>query len=281
MGYDAATKTVVLFGGIRGDGSPPLGDTWTWDGCRWSQASPSTSPPGRSFGALAFDEASRKLILFGGGSANSDPARDDTWSWDGSTWKQEHPAASPPKLDQALMAADPGNHNVALFGFGLQDNQPGTWTWDGSNWTKHQSSAPPARANAGMAFGAKSGVLLFGGQPGEVGALNDTWVWDGRAWSQLRPSTTPQGGAVFMAHEDARHDVLLLEHDGTWTWTGSNWSQQHPASTPPFQLFRSIAYDAARDRVVLFGGKSPVNNQPTDDTWTWDGATWSRLTGSA
>src|SRR6184192_1281403 len=28
MAYDAATKTIVLFGGIRGDGSPPLGDTW-------------------------------------------------------------------------------------------------------------------------------------------------------------------------------------------------------------------------------------------------------------
>jgi hypothetical protein len=78
-----------------------------------------------------------------------------------------------------------------------------------------------------------------------------------------------------MAHEAARQDVLLLEEDGTWTWTGSNWSQQHPATPPPFQLFRSIAYDAARDRVVLFGGKSPPN-QPTDETWTWDGVTWTR-----
>ncbi|TMF95551.1 MAG: hypothetical protein E6I10_09615 [Chloroflexi bacterium] len=275
MAYDAATKTVVLFGGIRGDGSPPLGDTWTWDGCRWMQASPSTSPPGRSFGALAFDASSGKLILFGGGSANADPGRNDTWSWDGSTWRQEHPATSPPTLFPALMADDPGNHNVVLFGFGL-DSQPGTWTWDGSNWTKHQSPAPPYRGNAGMAFGARSGVLLFGGQPGETDALNDSWVWDGRAWSQLHPATTLQGGAVFMAHEDARHDVLLVEHDGTWTWTGSNWSPQHPASTPPFQLFRSIAYDAARDRVVLFGGKSPANDQPTDDTWTWDGVRWSR-----
>jgi len=273
MAYDAATKTVVLFSGIRGDGSPPFGDTWTWDGCQWSQASPSTSPPGRSFGTLAFDASSGKLILFGGGAANADPGRNDTWSWDGSTWRQEHPASSPPKLDQALMAADPGNHNLVLFGFGLQDNQPGTWTWDGSNWTKHQSPAPPYRGSAGMAFGARSGVLLFGGQPGETDALNDTWVWDGRAWSQLHPVTTPQGGAVVMAHEDARHDVLLVEHDGTWTWTGSNWSQQHPASTPPFHLFRSIAYDAARERVVLFGGKSPANDQATDDTWTWDGDT--------
>jgi hypothetical protein len=280
MAYDAATRTVVLFSGIRGDSSPPLDDTWTWDGCRWIQANPPTSPPGRSFGALAFAGSSGKLVLFGGGSANSDPARNDTWTWDGSTWSQEHPAASPPMLDQPLIADDPGNHNVVLVGYGLQDNQPNTWTWNGSAWTRHQFPAPPQRGNAGMAFGAQSGVVLFGGQPGEVGGLNDTWVWDGAAWSQRHPATTPQGGPVFMAHEDARHDLLMLEHDGTWTWTGSDWSPQHPATTPPFQLFRSIAYDAARDRVVLFGGKAPPN-QPTDDTWTWDGSHWARVGGGA
>src|SRR5439155_21996111 len=69
MTYDAATKTVVLFGGTRGDGGSPLDDTWTWDGCRWTQAKPATSPPGRSFGNLASDPSSGKVILFGGGHA--------------------------------------------------------------------------------------------------------------------------------------------------------------------------------------------------------------------
>src|ERR1700716_2429130 len=77
MAYDATTKKTVLFSGIRGDGSPPLADTWTWDGCRWAQAKPATSPPGRSFGALTFDASTGKLVLFGGGAANSDPARND------------------------------------------------------------------------------------------------------------------------------------------------------------------------------------------------------------
>src|ERR1700682_114974 len=35
--------------------------------------------------------------------------------------------------------------------------------------------------------------------------------------------------------------------------------------------FGTIAYDAARQRVVLFGG-SPA----TSHTWTWDGTTWVR-----
>jgi hypothetical protein len=34
-----------------------------------------------------------------------------------------------------------------------------------------------------------------------------------------------------------------------------------------------MAYDVARGRVVLFGGN--VDNQPTDETWEWDGSTWT------
>lgn len=278
MTYDGARKTIVLFSGIRGDGSAPLADTWTWDGCRWQQASPATSPPGRSLGAMAFDPRSGRVVLFGGGSPNSDPLRNDTWTWDGSTWRQEHPSTSPPLMDQPLMVYDAGNQNIVLVGSLLQGDVGATWTWDGSTWRPHPSTSPPRRANSGLAFAARSGVLLFGGQPGEAGALNDTWVWDGSTWSQLHPATTPEGGATIMVHEDSRHDVLMVEHDGTWTWNGSNWSHLHPASVPPFQLFRSMAYDAARDRVVLFGGKSPPN-QPTNDTWLWDGSTWSRIAG--
>ncbi|TMD24791.1 MAG: hypothetical protein E6I99_01345 [Chloroflexi bacterium] len=283
MTYDAGRKTVVLFGGTRGDGGSPLDDTWTWDGCHWTQAKPAASPPGRSFGNLAFDASSGKVILFGGGHANSDPARNDTWSWDGSTWTQEHPRTTPPRLaDDGLIAADPTNHQVVLFGTDLQGNQvPSTWTWDGSNWTQHRApTTPPKRGNAAMAFGAKSGMLLFGGQAGEADTLNDTWVWDGSTWSQLRPSTKPAGGPAIMAHEDSRSDVLMVEQDGTWTWTGSNWTRQHPSAMPPFQLFCSLAYDAVRDRVVLFGGKNLQTNQATSDTWLWDGTTWSRASGS-
>ena len=277
MTYDAATKTVILFSGIRGDSSPPLTDTWTWDGCRWTQQTPPASPPGRSFGSLAFDQRSGRVVLFGGGSANSDPTRNDTWTWNGNTWEQAHPATSPPLMTDVLMDYDRGNQALVLWGVTLQQGgQPATWTWDGANWTeRHPAARPPIRFQPALAFGARAGVLLFGGKPGEVGALNDTWVWDGNAWQQLHPVTSPGGGAALMVHEDGRHDVLMIEHDGTWTWDGSNW--RHLTLSPSFEWFRSIAYDAAQGRVVLFGGKSPETNLGTSEFWAWDGANWSRL----
>jgi hypothetical protein len=41
--YDAATGTVVLFGGYGNSGT--LADTWTYNGTTWTQQSPATSPP--------------------------------------------------------------------------------------------------------------------------------------------------------------------------------------------------------------------------------------------
>jgi hypothetical protein len=37
-----------------------------------------------------------------------------------------------------------------------------------------------------------------------------------------------------------------------------------------------LAYDKARDRVVLFGGRNGYPNGDQNDTWEWDGTVWRR-----
>jgi hypothetical protein len=57
-----------------------------------------------------------------------------------------------------------------------------------------------------------------------------------------------------------------------WTWT------EQPATGPPARSRASMAYDAARDVTVLFGGidcGSPFSD--CGDTWTWDGTQWSQV----
>src|SRR5580765_2757276 len=51
-------------------------------------------------------------------------------------------------------------------------------------------------------------------------------------------------------------------------------SQRTPATKPPGLLGHTMAYDAVRRRVVLFGGLDL--NTVTSDTWLWDGTTWSQ-----
>lgn len=46
-------------------------------------------------------------------------------------------------------------------------------------------------------------------------------------------------------------------------------------ATPPDLSFPTMAFDAARQQIVLFGGYSPQGGE-LNDTWTWDGRNWTR-----
>ena len=180
-------------------------------------------------------------------------------------------------MADATLEYDRANRLVTLIG---QSSRPAdatvVWTWNGQTWIQpHPAHPPPGRSGPGVAYGAKSGILYFGGQPGEAGALNDSWAWDGTDWTALHPPTSPLGGYARMAHEDSRNDVILLEADGTWSWDGKTWTRR-PGASPPFEYFRSIAADQAHAKVVVFGGKSMQTNVGTDEVWIWDGTTWSQ-----
>src|SRR5436305_10267179 len=51
-------------------------------GLNWTQQTPATSPPARAGGSMAYDAATRTVVLFGGG-ARAPFA--DSWTWDGYT----------------------------------------------------------------------------------------------------------------------------------------------------------------------------------------------------
>jgi hypothetical protein len=78
MAYDAATGTVVLFGGGQGRAGN-LSDTWTWNGTTWTRQTPATHPAARFDAAMAYDAATGTVILFGGSGSKGPLA--DTWTW--------------------------------------------------------------------------------------------------------------------------------------------------------------------------------------------------------
>ncbi len=101
----------------------------------------------------------------------------------------------------------------------------------------------------------------------------------------VQPS--PRQGAA-MAY-DARRKVVVMfggiEDDSatpnvfgeTWIWDGLGWVNAAPLTSPSSRGWAAMAYDASRDRVVLFGGGSAVtaNEDVVAETWEWDGAAWS------
>jgi hypothetical protein len=77
MAYDAATRSVVLFG----VGRHPRAGTWTWDGSTWTKQHPATSPPARNSATMAYDAATGTAVLFGGVESDGTGVLDDTWTW--------------------------------------------------------------------------------------------------------------------------------------------------------------------------------------------------------
>src|SRR5262245_1682364 len=239
MAYDEARKRVILYGGA--DADAVRGDTWEWDGVRWSRAA-SDGPGPRTFPAMAYDRRRRRVVLFGG--------------------------------------------NRVLFGRSAEENVflGDTWQWDGRTWTRTDVAGPPARSEAAMAFDSRRGrVVLFGGHRG-VGAarrrFGDTWEWDGRAWVEAKvsgPSPSPRNGAV-AAYDSSRGRVVLFggsTQDGgsgeTWEWDGMTWRENRTAATEG-RFNPVMAFASAWGKSVRFGGR--FAGRTLGDTWEYDGASW-------
>jgi len=63
----------------------------------------------------------------------------------------------------------------------------------------------------------------------------------------------------------------------TWEFDGVFWRQAVPAVSPPARNAHVMAFDYGRSRVLLFGGSpDAVLTQSLNDTWEWDGVTWTR-----
>ena len=162
-------------------------------------------------------------------------------------------------------------------------------------WDNAVTSLPtPARSAASMVYDSARGrIVMFGGYtPAVAGVsssatLGDTWEWDGTGWISVTTAIapTPREGHA-MAYDSTRHRVVLYggelysgvtSLDDTWEYDGTSWTLLEPAHSPPGRAFAAAAYDSARHRVVLFGGKDS-NGNALDETWEWDGTDWAQIT---
>lgn len=118
---------------------------------------------------------------------------------------------------------------------------------------------------------ARSVAVLFGGF-GNDGDVFDTWEWDGVVWREVEdigPSLRQAGGMVGTVD-----DVLLFGGSGeggllgdTWAWDGERWRQRQDIGPSP-RHSPAMAWDASRDRPVLFGGQAPTGTSlVAGDTW--------------
>lgn len=89
-----------------------------------------------------------------------------------------------------------------------------------------------------------------------------------------------------MAYDAARGRIMLFGgSDGsvylldTWQFDGVTWTQVMSRNVPSPRMDAALAYDAARNLAVLFGGRAHPNS-PFGDTWEFDGSNWARVATS-
>lgn len=264
VAYDAARDVMVMFGGGI---SPMYGDTWEWDGVRWSKRVTLRSPTPRRGAAMTYDAGRGRIVLFGGVSGG---LLDDTWEYDGATWTPRAPATVPPARYVHAMAYDAKRKRVVMFGGTSATATAQTWEWDGINWSLRPTVGGPAmRSDPVMAFHPVSGtIMLFGGRLPNGQFQFDTWEWDGTTWTDKAPATTPSGGenAITLTFDVARTVMVLAIRDRTYEWNGSDWVLK--ATSTSATLADRVAYSAARGKLVRF--------DPYDlgDFFEWNGTTW-------
>jgi hypothetical protein len=257
----------------------------------WNQLAPTRAVPSRVAAASAYDPVSGLIILFGGVSGNFPFAveHDDTWTFDGSTWRKLSPRTSPSKRSGSMLVFDEPSQKLVLFG-GFDGTTVtyfnDTWIFDGASLTWRQTYVPnpPHVRSAMSAFRDPSTgrVAFFGGTDG-TGFFNDMVRWNGLSWDALTPSSSPSARAsAATAFDPVRNNVVLFSGlngsypQDTWTWDGNDWTQQSPSQQPPTRDGGGACFEPHLGGVVVFGGTSPSSTY-MNDTWIWDGTDWTQL----
>ena len=298
--YDRARELVVLVRPIDGNAS----ETWEWDGETWQHVAAATPLPYVYQYALAYDAVRERIVSLVAGAlwawdgntwarVDSDDGRDSergtspiaydvarsrlvahrpyksTWEHDGSTWHEVRPT-KPAARTGAASIYDSARKRSVYFG-GVTEADDATWEWNGTAWSRGPSAASATPTGLSMAYDSKRerAVLVVDGK---------TWEYDGESWSEV---ALAPGNVGLIAYDAARGVSVALIGSATWTWDGASW-RNTMAAGPTVVRDSAMAYDAARERIVRFGGYTDgTGSSQIDETWEWNGSAWTRMTPAA
>jgi hypothetical protein len=175
----------------------------------------------------------------------------------------------------------PGGRGVTVLSCGWRTFEDvaanNVWEWDGTDWTKSSASGAPAAPT-----GILLSVLVYGRNVITCYMATQSeqtlmWDYNGTAWTK-KNAAGPVKGASMAYDSDNNKIVLFEDHTGTtWIWGGAFWRKQYPANSPPVLVSARMVYDSSRKAAVLFGGIHYDTYKVINDTYEWDGSTWTKM----
>jgi len=313
MAFMPSIDRVVLFGGtFRLDyaGDELFGrlteeevsaETWTWHHDEgWSRLD-IPGPTGRIHAAMAYDPIRDVLVLLGGVAPPGPDCPDvgvcqDLWTFDGEAWSRgprrpEHArfrhlmAWSPP--DEAFLVSggwrDDGREAPLGAAFLFPDRwQPGPeapslWGLEGA------SMVWDAKRQAMLLMDGRilqRGRAAFGG--GGPAFNRGVFAWVDPQWELLHLTNGSERSHSSMFYDPSLERVMNFAGlDDSYAGSGEFVSLEATGfeplgvDAPPARWDAAVAYDSVHERAVLFGGHGDSPYGPLQDTWVWQGTTWS------
>jgi hypothetical protein len=262
---------------------------------RWVSRTPSPRPAGWPAPRLRFGfalDTDRSALLVEGGSTGNLPYAPgyETMEWDGvaGQWTNAtRPDGFGPTADRA-MSYDSKRKVILALGADFPTDGPWTWTldagWNNLRFLGYAGQKPYQLTGGSSVYDAgRDRWLVMGGYAQAL-----TWEWDGATWQEdAAPGGTSQLAGARLVYDSRRGQVYALGNrdrgPAPWLYDpGQNvWSAQPSSGPSPLpREWAGVAYDARRDRVMVFGGfvlttgtNGSLTGGVVGDLAEWDPAT--------
>lgn len=264
LAFDPVRNKVLRYGGAKG--FFVFDDLYELDSTGWQRTS-SPGPLDRSATLFATDTKRDRIVMFGGFSwAESwlEPWATETWAYDATGWHRLNTTNNPPNTAAEGMAYDPVRDRIVVV------NASETWEFDGTDWALVTTAVNTPNIGGPIVYDAARARMV---------AMNaQTHVYDGVDWTALPgvPGVT-QLSEYAAAYDDDRERVVLFDRLNTWELDGDAWVMVGGGMDGGERRYRAVmARDPIRHRLILVGGATDSTGKQ-NDTWEWDGASWTRV----
>jgi len=274
--YNEKTTHSTLFGGLTGNDAATklayeLGDTWDFNGVRWTELYPAHSPSARAAHGMVYDPVRSRIVLFGGRTNHSQLDLNDTWSFNGFDWQQINTVNAPSPRSYSALAYDAVRNRIVLYG-GAHLESDGktittyhdTWEFDGTDWTKVGDNGPDLQKPK-IAYDVATSQMVMLGADSSFNA--HMYLYDPAAttWNEQKPTNMPPcvSGASLVYVPDAKIVITTggicsspPATEDVYGWDGTNWNTVAATNTPGRLFDAAATYDTSRSTFMVFGGVS-------------------------
>lgn len=136
--------------------------------------------------------------------------------------------------------------------------------------------APPVQWQALLFDPIAARIVRLGPPAGSAPDVPFLAEYDGSGWIPRAAAHEPPRGPCLATWAAGWNRIVLVTQAGgpneVWTWDGNDWTHVVTANAPFPHWQTAIAFDVARQRLVLFGGLSIYGL--VYDMWVFDGADW-------